>query len=1259
MPPLPRFLLCLSTSLAALAAAFAPGVLVAAEPPRVLFMISEEEYDTRTTVPAFAKAELEPAGIECTFSIAPRERPNEFPGLEALKTADLLFISVKRQALNDQQMALVRAHVAAGKAVAGIRTASHAFAPPLGKTPRPAPARQAYWPEWDHEVLGGNYQNHYGVGVATFVKPLPQALGHPVLAGVGEAEFPVRSHLYKNPGLPESDTILMTGRMSDRPEVEPVAWVNTAHGGRVFYTSLGSPGDFEIPQFRRLLRNGILWTLNRPTADSPPVSAPDHDQSPVPRPATKSPASATTPALSPAEAAKSFTVAPGLRFTQVLAEPEVTQPVFLNFDERGRMWVVEYRQYPSPAGLTMLSHDSYWRAVYDQVPAAPPHQVRGLDRITIHESTKGDGVFDRHSVFLDGLNICTAVERGRGGVWVLNPPYLLFYPMHDGDDKPAGDPVVHLAGFGIQDTHSVANSLRWGPDGWLYGAHGSTVVSTIVRPGLDKEPVAHMTGQGIWRYQPETHRFEIFAEGGGNTFGVEIDAKGRIFSGHNGANTRGFHYLQGAYLRKGFDKHGPLSNPYTFGFFDAMPHEKAERYSHNFLIYAGAALPQEYRGKLLGCEPMQGRIVESELTPEGASFKTHDLQRPVTSSDRWFRPVDIKLGPDGAVYVCDWYDRQINHYRNHEGQIDTSNGRVYRLEAAETKQPAMFDLGKLSSQALVDELDNQNKWFRQTALRVLGDRRDPALWPALKAKLTESDGQTALESLWALHLTGGLDEATALETLAHRDPFVRLWTARLVCDEETVSPVLAAALAELAAREPEIEVRAQLACSARRLAAGPDLAIVRALLAHDEDAADRRQPLLLWWAVEAKAETDFPEILTLLHDPSLWTRPLVRDGLLARLMRRYAQAGSRQDLLRCTALLEAAPAREGAKRLMLGFDEAVKGHPPGLLPPELLAAMARHGLGSADLALRQGDPAAVTEALRVLQDKNAPSSRRLEICAIFADVKIPQAVPVLLEVFEKSPKAPLRQAALHALATSDDMAIADRIIASFPGLNADLLNAAQLLLTSRLAWSSRLVAAVESGAIAPTAVPAPVVQRLRQVSDRDLSLRVEKLWGSEKKPSTAEMNQQIERLAGVLAGGSGDVRQGRELFRSLCAGCHTLHNEGGHVGPDLTGYNRGDLPNLLLNIINPSAEIREGYENVFVTTRDGRTVNGFLAEQDARTVVLRGLDGQNVTLAREEVAELKSSGVSLMPEGLLTSLTDPEVRALFAYLRSAQPLPEK
>ena len=277
---------------------------------------------------------------------------------------------------------------------------------------------------------------------------------------------------------------------------------------------------------------------------------------------------------------------------------------------------------------------------------------------------------------------------------------------------PDGDPEVHLQGFGLEDTHSVVNSLRWGPDGWIYAAQGSTVTGHVTRPGLDQRQGAgaHM-GQLIWRYHPETRRYEVFAEGGGNAFGVEIDAKGRIFSGHNGGDTRGFHYVQGAYYQKGFDKHGPLSNPYAFGYFPAMKHNRVPRFTHTFVIYEADALPERYRGVLFGVAPLLNHVVMSEVVADGSSLRTHDIGHAVTTTDSWFRPVDITLGPDGALYIADWYDRQIGHYRNHEGQIDPGSGRIYRLGArrASPPSPGPLDLGKLGTPELVERLSDPNR----------------------------------------------------------------------------------------------------------------------------------------------------------------------------------------------------------------------------------------------------------------------------------------------------------------------------------------------------------------------------------------------------------------------------------------------------------------------------------------------------------------------------------------------------------------------
>jgi type 1 glutamine amidotransferase len=230
--------------------------------PHIFFLIGEPEYDTKTTVPAFAKAELEPRGVQSTFSILPSEESNEFPNFEALKDADLLFISVRRHTPLQAQMDAIRAYVASGKPVVGIRTASHAFAL-RDKNAKP-PAGCADWPEFDHEILGGNYNNHYGQGLETWAKIVPEQAKHPVLAGIGSEEFRVPSHLYKNSGLPTWVTPLMTARLVNPPTVEPIAWVSTKDNRRVFYTSLGAPDDFALPQFRRLLLNGVFWAMDRP-----------------------------------------------------------------------------------------------------------------------------------------------------------------------------------------------------------------------------------------------------------------------------------------------------------------------------------------------------------------------------------------------------------------------------------------------------------------------------------------------------------------------------------------------------------------------------------------------------------------------------------------------------------------------------------------------------------------------------------------------------------------------------------------------------------------------------------------------------------------------------------------------------------------------------------------------------------------------------------------------------------------------------------
>jgi putative heme-binding domain-containing protein len=971
--------------------------------------------------------------------------------------------------------------------------------------------------------------------------------------------------------------------------------------------------------------------------------------------------SGDTEPLSPAEAVKHFKTPDDLSVQLVLGDLDIAQPLFMSWDERGRLWVMEYRQYPDIAGLKMLSRDTFLRSVYDKVPPAPPNHDKGTDRISIHEDTDGDGVYDKHKTFVDELNLATSFAIGRGGVYVTNPPYLLFYPDTNNDDIPDGDPEVLLEGFGIEDSHSVINSLRFGPDGWLYGAQGSTVTGVVKKPG-SKEPPVRSLGQLIWRYHPEQHIYEIFAEGGGNTFGCEIDAKGRIYSGHNGGDTRGFHYVQGGYYRKGFGKHGPLSNPYSFGFFENIKHHSVARFTHNFIIYEENTLPQRFRGQLFGIEPLQGQVVLSNFKPYQSSFETEDIERVLKTDDLWFRPVDIKAGPDGDIYIADMYEQRIDHSSHYAGRVDKTNGRIYKLihkaERGGVSPPVQNNFQLTSTPDLIKVLDDPSKQHRQTVIRLLGDRKDKSAIKQLETELAAATGQSALERLWALNACGGFTDDIAIKLLGHNEPFVRAWTVRLVCDPESVSADVAAAIAQTASQEAYIDVRKQMACSARRLPPELGLPIIRELLRYDEDAADIHQPLLIWWAIESQAGHTTIENIEqqLLADPEIWKRPLVADVIVERLMKRYALAGTRGDLLSAAALLSAAPDKQSIDRLLKGFEEAFQGRSLAGIPDELVAALAKSGGGSLALRFRQAQPDAVAEAVKTIQDAKAKPEVRSQFIEICGQVQTDDLRNVLLDVVKHEKNSLVLATAFTALQNYDAADIAVDVAARFADLPDDAQLAAEALLVSRAVWSKQLLAAIDAGTIDKEKISNSALRKMLMHGDDSMNAAIKTHWGEIASLSPVQVQAEISQLHSVLAAGSGNPRTGKKLFMQNCGRCHLLFEEGGRIGPDLTPFARDNMERMLISVVNPSLEIREGFENYVVVTNDGRVLNGFLADKDNQIVILRGVDGQNVILKRDDIDEMRVVPQSVMPEGALKLLNEQQIRDLFAYIRSSQPV---
>ena len=302
--------------------------------------------------------------------------------------------------------------------------------------------------------------------------------------------------------------------------------------------------------------------------------------------------------------------------------------------------------------------------------------------------------------FLDGLNLVTGVEFGHGGVFVLNPPYLLFYPDKNGDDVPDSDPEVLLTGFGMEDAQAMANHLTWGPDGWLYGVNGSTTTCRI--RGLEFQ-------QGLWRYHPTTHEFELFCEGGSNCFGVSFDANGECYYSTNGGPF--VHAVQGGYYYKAFGKHGPLHNLYAYHYFPELERDQVPGGPPTGgTIYLADAFPPAMRNAFIAGNFLGHTVSWWSVTPSGSTVRAAYSGVLWDAHDTWSGPTDVCLAPDGALYVSDFYDQRTAH-PDPDANWDRSNGRIYKISAKNAPPAKKLNISKLSTDALIDLLSNPNHWY--------------------------------------------------------------------------------------------------------------------------------------------------------------------------------------------------------------------------------------------------------------------------------------------------------------------------------------------------------------------------------------------------------------------------------------------------------------------------------------------------------------------------------------------------------------------
>ncbi len=973
--------------------------------------------------------------------------------------------------------------------------------------------------------------------------------------------------------------------------------------------------------------------------------------------------------LAPEAALAAIRVPEGFRVSLFAHEPDVRNPIDLCTDTRGRVWVAENYTYAERE----LNYD-----------------LTLNDRILILDDLDGDGRHDSRKVFWDRGKKLTSIAVGFGGVWATCAPHLLFIPDRDGDDVPDGEPEIMLEGFDSDSIrHNIVNGLKWGPDGWLYGRHGIQATSRVGVPGsADAERVS--LNCCVWRYHPVRKVFEVVAQGTTNPWGMDWDEQGECWL-INTVIGHLWHVVPGAYWKRMYGSH---FNPHLYELIDqtadhihwaegenwshvrqhgisATTDAAGGGHAHCGVVCCDATWPPEYRGSLLTGNLHGRRLNRDVLERAGCGYVARHAPDFLTSSDPYFRIVELEHARDGGMYLADWSD--IGECHENDG-VHRTSGRIYKLTWASRPSvpvpegvfpPAGSNLAVLPADQLVALQRHPAEWYARTARRVLqeragaGDKLEEAA-AALEALIDADESPVrTLRALWCLHGMERLSRPRLLRLIdRHPDEHVRAWSVRLLLaqpDHAGRSEEDAALLARVAARETSGLVRLYLAALLSRLEPRHRLAVARELARHGEDADDRQQLLLIWYGIEPVVPTDPAGALQIARETPM--------GKLARFVARRlthelpSRPGGVEQLVEMIGGLETAP-HDRRRELLSGMVEALRGWRRAS-PPAAWAAVAARLMQSPDeetvrlvreLSVVFGDGRAVEELRTLAADGRADMELRRAAVRSLVEARAEGLEPLLRELLGNRDYA---SEAIRGLAVVGGPEAARVITDRYSGFRLEAKEEAITALVSRPDFSPLLLDAVAAGKIPSRDVPPFQLRQMLTYGDDALSSRVRRLW-PELEQLAESKQQRIRELTAQLTPetlAAADLPRGRLLFNQACAKCHKLFGEGGTTAPELTGAQRANLAYLLENIVDPSATISRNFQMSVVLLDDGRVLNGIVLEQTERTITLQ-TPTEAVVLDRASIAHLRETNLSLMPEGQLDRLTREEIRDLIGYLMS-------
>jgi putative membrane-bound dehydrogenase-like protein len=969
-----------------------------------------------------------------------------------------------------------------------------------------------------------------------------------------------------------------------------------------------------------LIAIALLTTL-------PSIALADHF---IPRKQTHEP----NAALTPQQAMEHMKLPPGFKVTLVASEPDIVNPTSFTFDDQGRIWLTESVEYPRES-------------------AGP-----GQDRIKVLESTKHDGHFDKVTVYKDGLNIPAGIAIGNGGVYVTNSPDILFL---QGKDKCEKQEVI-LTGFGRADRHELPNSLTWGPDGWLYGMNGVFNGSRVVHDGKTFDFTC-----AIWRWHPKTKKFELFSQGTSNPWGLDYNRQGDWFISCCVIDHL-FHMTESGYYTRQGGPYPPQTHP--------LPSITTGR--HQLAAYGGLCLydadqfPAEYHDRLF-MGNLHGSAVNCDtLTRDGATYVQHNAPDFIETDDVWFMPVSEKIGPDGCLYIMDWYDKYHCYQdagRDPQG-VDRTRGRIYRISYGDAPPVPAFDLQSQSTEQLLKLLGHRNVWWRRQAQRVLNEKFNSSMVPELQhMALDDADSSPArMHALWLLVSQHAMEDDFHLKVLSSADASTRNWGIRAVGEMRTAAPAVYEKLKEMT-RDPSPDVRVQVAIAAGRLEKPDGLPILLAMLHNPQNAQDPLIPTILYnnlremipqrgeqviGAIEKDADIDAHFDDTVVK----WVRDAVNAmnrspaQIVASLKTSLTQ---NLDERKTRTALESVV--DAFNTLGISPNEAAKLLDDSLRQ-QISAIAQKPGAGqqfATTIALWWNDPAAVAIARKIIADHTADAPLRSRFLQALGREKDPNNIESFAALaHDDSAPILIRQTALNALGAMNDPKAAALLADHFDQLPTDLKPMAINAMVLSKASAAVLLDAIKSNKINRSNFTQNHARAINDLNDPALTKEVANVWGTvrtERNPARAKLVAEYKK---IYLDHGGDASKGSAVFAAKCAQCHTIYGKGGNIGPDLTGSGRDNLDLLLSNILDPSLVIGKPYYVYVAKLKDDSAVSGILAEDSPKQIVLKEPAGLHV-VPRDQLVKLVQQNVSMMPEGLENTMTREEFCDLVAYLLKRQP----